>query len=112
MAGAIARVTNVFSGGSLVAGTVISAVPCNLQELVCTNTGAATVYCQIHNLTSAPADTAVPVIVFAVPTGATASYDSQQGITLDTGCYVCISSTAPTKTIGAAEAVFSALIEA
>ena len=73
MAGAIARVTNVFSGGTLVAGTVISAVPCNLQELVCTNTGAATVYCQIHNLTSAPSDTAVPVIVFAVPTGATAT---------------------------------------
>lgn len=112
MAGAIARVTNVHSGGSLVAGAVISAVPCNLQELVCTNTGAATVYCLIHNLTSAPADTAVPVITFAVPAGATASYDSQQGITLDVGCYTCISSTAPTKTIGAAEAVFSALIEA
>jgi len=112
MAGAIARVSNVSSGGSLVASLVVSAGPCNLQELVVTNTGASVTYAQVHNSATVPADTAVPVIVFAVPANATASYDSQQGIHLDTGCSVCISTTVPTKTVGGAEAFFSALIEA
>jgi hypothetical protein len=112
MAGAIARVNNVFSGGSLVAGYQASAVPCSLQEIVVTNTGAAVVYAQVHNVASTPADAQVPVITFAVPATSSASYDSQQGVVLSVGCYVCISSTAPTKTLGAAEATFSALIEA
>lgn len=111
MAGTSPRVTLVSSGGSLVAGYQVSATGANLQELICTNTGAATIYCQIHNVASTPADTAVPVISFAVGAAASVSYDSQQGVNFDTGIYVCISSTAPTKTIGAAEAFFSALVE-
>lgn len=106
------RVSLVGSGGSLVAGYQVSATGANLQELVVTNTGVAVVYAQIHNLTSAPADTAVPVLTFAVPAAGSASWNPAQGVTFDTGIYVCISSTAPTKTIGAAEAVFNALVEA
>jgi hypothetical protein len=105
------RVTNVSSGASLVSGAVMSAVACNMQELVCTNTGGSTVYCQIFDSATVPADTATPVVVFAVPATSTASYDTAQGLTLGTGFSVCISSTAHTKTVGSAEAVFTALIE-
>lgn len=101
----------VSGAGSLVASQVISASPVNLQELICTNTGASTVYCQLFDSATVPADTAVPVIVFAVLSESSASYDNQQGIRFSSGISVCISSTAHVKTIGAAEAVFSALIE-
>jgi len=106
------RVARVIGTGALVASQVISATPKSLQEIVCTNTGAAVAYCQIFNTTSVPADTAIPEIVFAVPAGTTASYDNQQGIAFDTGICVAISSTAHVKTIKAAEAVFHALVEA
>lgn len=105
------RVSLVSGSGALVTGQVISATPANLQEIVCTNTGAATVYCQVFDASSVPADATTPDIVFAVLAGTTAAYDNQQGIPFGTGISVCISSTAHTKTIGAAEAVFHALIE-
>lgn len=107
-----ARVSRVIGTGSLVAAQVISATPKVLQEIVCTNTGAAVAYCQVFNTTAVPADSAVPEIVFAVPAGATASYDNQQGIEFDTGICVATSSTAHVKTIKFPEAVFHALVGA
>lgn len=105
------RVALIPGTGALVASQVISATGGNLQEIVCTNTGASTVYCQVFNSASVPADSAVPDIVFAVPSGSSASYDNQQGVSFSSGISVCISSTAHVKTVGAAEAVFFALVE-
>jgi hypothetical protein len=51
------------------------------------------------------------VVVFAVPAGGTASWDPRQGVTFATGLSVAISSTAHTKTIKAAEAVFNTTLE-
>lgn len=106
------RVTLIPGTGSLVASQVISAAGVNLQEIVCTNTSGGVLYCQVFDSATVPADTATPVIVFAVPATGSASYDNQQGIVFADGVAVCISSTAHTKTIAGALAVFHALIEA
>jgi hypothetical protein len=105
------RVTLTSGTGDLVASQIISAAPVSLQEIVCTNTSEAVVYCQVFNSATLPADTAHPDIVFAVPATGSASYDNAQGIHLSAGCTVCVSSTAHEKTIAGAVAVFHALTE-
>lgn len=111
MAGSIARVTLTKGTGSLVASQIIAAAAVNVQEISCTNTSAGVLYCQVFDSATLPADSTTPDIVFAVPATSTAVYDNQQGISLASGCVVCISSTAHTKTIGSAVAVFGALTE-
>jgi hypothetical protein len=106
------RVTLTSGGGALVASQVISAEGVMVQEVVCTNTSGATVYCQLANAATLPADATTPAIVFAVPAGASAAYDNAQGIYFDTGLVVCVSSTAHVKTISGAIAVFHTLTEA
>jgi len=67
-------------------------------------------YLQLHNATSVPADTAVPLAVIAIPAESTFSIDCQTvGIPFSTGIVWCNSSTAPTKTIGSADVFLTAL---
>ena len=96
--------------GALQASAVIKATPGILEELIVTNTGAAVAYVQVFNLTAVPADATQPDLVFAVPAGSTGSLDLQHGLFFSVGISVCISSTAHTKTIKAAEAVFNAIL--
>jgi len=105
------RVAVTSGTNALQASQIVSAGSAMLQEIICTNTSVAAVYCQVFNSATVPADTAEPVIVFAVPAGATASYDAQQGISFDTGISVCVSTTAHTKTIATAIAVFNTILE-
>lgn len=99
------------SGNSLVASHIVSTASALVEEIICTNTSGSVVYCQVFNSTTLPADATQPDMVFAVPAASTASWDSQQGINFDTGVTVCVSSTAHTKTISGAVAVFNTLLE-
>lgn len=73
------------------------------------NSGIAQ-FIQVHNAAALPADTAVPIYTFAVPTVSNFSLSIPvSGAPFTVGIVVCNSSTGPTKTIGAANCWFTAV---
>jgi hypothetical protein len=101
-----ARPTQQYNSAALEAGAQIKATPGMLHSLVAVNTGSSDRYVQVHNAASAPADTAVPMLSLPVEAGKTISFVMPTA--LDTGIYVCLSTTAGEKTLGSAEALFFA----
>lgn len=76
------------------------------------NSLAGTQFLQVHDAASAPADTAVPVLVIAL--AASAPFSLQFTIApceFQNGIYICNSTTGPTKTLGAANCLITALIQ-
>ena len=75
------------------------------------NSHSATVFIQVHNTASLPADTAVPIITFAVP--ATSNFDLDLGLmgrAFATGITFASSSTGPTLTVSGATAWINGLV--
>lgn len=88
---------------------VIKATPGTLYNLSGYNAKGSAQFIQLHDATSLPADTAVPVYSFTVATVGNFNIDfGTYGMAFATGIVVCNSSTVATKTIGSADCSFFA----
>ena len=88
---------------ALAASLVAKAGPGTLYKITGTNTLATAQFLQVHDAASLPADGAIPKLVIAVAGNGNIDLDyGTIGRDFSNGIVICNSTTAPTKTIGAA----------
>jgi len=89
---------------------VVKAAAGRLRSFVGYST--VTQYIQVHDATSLPADTAVPLVVFPIVADTPFSIDfGATGLPCGTGIVLCVSTTGVTKTIGAANTMVTAIYQ-
>lgn len=94
---------------ALAASAVVCARRSALLRATMLNTNAAARWMQVFDAAAVPADAAVPILSIPVAAGALATLDlGVHGKLFKAGIVICTSSTAATKTIGAADALIEA----
>lgn len=94
---------------ALAASFIISPVRAKLYSVTIYNSKASAQFIQLFDSATLPADAAVPVYNVTIPASSSLTIDfGLVGMDFYTGCVVCNSSTAPTKTIGSADCQFFA----
>ena len=93
---------------ALATGLVVVASPAKLFKINALNTNAAARWIQIFDAAAMPADATVPLISIPVGIGAAVSESWPDGRPFKNGICICNSTTAATKTIGAADSLIDA----
>ena len=96
------------SSPKLEASRVIAAGRARLVGITVYSSNVASQFIQLHDASTLPADTAVPVWVQVVAATGNLGFLWIPGRVFEAGIVICNSSTAPTKTIGAADCFFDA----
>jgi hypothetical protein len=95
------------SSVAYVASQVVKTTPGTVYKITGYNSKGSAQFIQLHDAASLPADAAVPVAIFTVPTVGNFEINySNVGRYFTTGIVICNSSTGPTKTIGSADCWF------
>jgi hypothetical protein len=89
----------------LAASAVVAATPGWLRGIYGYNSGPSQ-FIQIHDAAALPADTTVPLFSLPVAAGQPFSFVFSEELRVTNGIQLCNSSTAATKTIGAADVQF------
>lgn len=90
------------------ASAIVKAAPGQLLFLHFYNANAAARWLQVFDSATLPADTAIPLLTFPVAIAGTFTLNlAPLGLLMAKGIVVCNSSTGPTKTIGAADSLFT-----
>lgn len=101
----------VVASSAYEASHVLRATPGRLLSLVGYNSKATAQFIQVFNSATVPADTAVPVATMTVAGVSNFSLPLPiTGMLFSTGIAVSNSSTGPTKTVGAADCYFTAVV--
>jgi hypothetical protein len=104
-----AKNVKYYDSSALESSAVISDAPGHLFSITGYNDNAGAQFVQIHDAAALPADGAVPAIVLTVAAKENFWYELKEiGRFFSNGIVVCNSSTAATKTIGAADCWFNA----
>ena len=85
---------------ALVNGALIKATPGVVYLGRVTYTGIVSpIYLQFHNVAAIPANGQVPFLSYQIAGSWFDNFDPIRGLEFDTGIYVCLSTTAETKTL-------------
>lgn len=95
-----------FNKGAALASAIVKAGPGAVYGWNVSNGNAAARWLQFFDATSLPADTAVPLFSVALAIGGSSNVSLIRPRVFLKGIIVCNSSTATTKTIGAADSLF------
>lgn len=107
--GYAAQSTSKATVAAYVASKIVKAAPGTLYGFSGYNSSGSTVFIQVHDSATLPADTAIPEFILSVPTLGNFSVDfGTYGYPLTAGIVLVSSSTGPTKTITTATAWFNA----
>lgn len=97
----------IYSSAALEASAVAATGIVRVDEIIATNTSGGVLYLHVFDSATVPADTAAPDVCLAVGATSTVSWDPSGSPVFSSGCSVCFSSTAATKTVAGAVGVFT-----